>query len=161
MRAGSSASLTPVPSHRAADNKLLPMQMLGDHGDWNKEKPWEGSAHVPLVCGGPRVRQQVVSQPVTTMDLAATWLDLAGVSGMGRMVDSTSRSLLPVLRGDMPQNREFISSGLGQNASGLPLNLTWDWRMVVKRAVFSPAEAAATTLKYHLRNIIIQTGILN
>jgi len=88
-----------------------------------------------------------VAQPVTTMDLAATWLDFAGVSGMGKMVDSTSRSLVPVLRGTVAQNREFISSGLGMNSSGLPLNLTWDWRMVVKRAVFSGA-GSATTLKY-------------
>jgi len=33
------------------------------------------------------------------------------------------------------------------NSSGLPRNLTWDWRMVVKRAAFSGAEVA-TTLKY-------------
>ena len=55
--------------------------MLGDHSDWGKSKPWEGSAHVPLVCSGPSalVRRQMVRYPVTTMDLAATWLDFAGV----------------------------------------------------------------------------------
>ncbi len=48
-------------------------------GDWNKEKPWEGSTHVPLVCGGPSAQTQVVAQPVTTMDLAATWLEFASL----------------------------------------------------------------------------------
>ena len=28
-------------------------EMLGDHGDWEKSKPWEGASHVPLVCTGP------------------------------------------------------------------------------------------------------------
>jgi arylsulfatase A-like enzyme len=27
-------------------------EMLGDHGDVDKSKPWEGSAHVPLMCAG-------------------------------------------------------------------------------------------------------------
>ena len=27
-------------------------EMLGDHGDVDKSKPWEGSAHVPLICAG-------------------------------------------------------------------------------------------------------------
>lgn len=121
-------------------------EMLGDHGDWDKSKPWEGSAHVPLVCSGPGIRVQTVPQPVTTMDLAATWLEFAGLTGMAQ---STSRSLVPVLRGDVPQNREFISSGLGQNASGFPENQTWDWRMVVKRAVFSSKpDAEPQSLKY-------------
>ena len=131
-------------------------EMLGDHGDWDKSKPWEGSAHVPLVCTGPGVMAgQVVAQPVTTMDLAATWLHLAGVD---LMEQSTSRSLVPVLRGEAEQNRDFILSGLGQNASGIPAspstvvdpetNFTmWNWRMVVKRAAFR-AGSAPTTLKY-------------
>ena len=130
--------------------------MLGDHGDWDKSKPWEGSAHVPLVCSGPGVMAgQVVAQPVTTMDLAATWLHLAGVD---LMEQSTSRSLVPVLRGEAEQNRDFILSGLGQNASGIPAspstvvdpetNFTmWNWRMVVKRAAFR-AGSGPTTLKY-------------
>lgn len=131
-------------------------EMLGDHGDWDKEKPWEGSSHVPLVCSGPGIRMQTISQPVTTMDLAATWLDLAGLTGMGSMVQSTSRSLVPVLSGDVPQNREFVSSGLGQNASGFPANQTWDWRMVVKRAVFSSApDAEPQSLKYFLRRLFL------
>ena len=94
------------------------------------------------MCSGPGIRVQTIPQPVTTMDLAATWLDLAGLAGMGSMVQSTSRSLVPVLSGNVPQNRDFVSSGLGQNASGFPANQTWDWRMVVKRAVFSSAPDA-------------------
>jgi hypothetical protein len=27
-------------------------ELLGDHGDWAKSKPWEGATHVPLTCMG-------------------------------------------------------------------------------------------------------------
>ena len=68
------------------------------------------------------------------MDLAATWLDLAGValatSGMTRV---TSRSLRAVLNGSAASNRAFVSSGLGQNASGAGASNRFDWRMVVRR----------------------------
>ena len=43
--------------------------MLGDHGDVDKSKPWEGSAHVPLMCMGPGIVEgQTVTTPVATMD---------------------------------------------------------------------------------------------
>ena len=43
--------------------------MLGDHNDVDKSKPWEGSAHVPLMCMGPGIQKgQTVNIPVATMD---------------------------------------------------------------------------------------------
>ena len=50
---------------------------------------------VPLICAGPLVAHGVVSVPVTTLDLAATFIELAGglvPQGMN------STSLLPLLR---------------------------------------------------------------
>ena len=42
--------------------------MLGDHGDVDKSKPWEGSAHVPLMCAGPGIlANHTVTLPVATM----------------------------------------------------------------------------------------------
>ena len=43
-------------------------EMLGDHGDVDKSKPWEGSAHVPLMCAGPGIlANHTVTLPVATM----------------------------------------------------------------------------------------------
>lgn len=56
---------------------------------------WMAAMSVPLICAGPLVAHGVVSVPVTTLDLAATFIELAGglvPQGMN------STSLLPLLR---------------------------------------------------------------
>jgi len=129
-------------------------EMLGDHNDWSKSKPWEGSAHVPLACTGPPSLvkpRQLITHPVSTMDLAATWLDFARVQpARSGMTLVTSASLRGVLNGSETANRRFVASGLGRNATGAG-NPTWNWRMVVKR-VDTPAGANVSSgtalLKY-------------
>lgn len=86
----------------------------------------EGSAHVPFACRGPPhlVRGgRRLTQPVATMDLAATWLELAGLStDAAGMTGVTSRSLAGLIKGTSDTGpRDYVSSGL--------LN----WRMVVQR----------------------------
>lgn len=50
-------------------------EMLGDHGDVDKSKPWEGSAHVPLMCAGPGIiAGQTLSLPVATMDMVCHYV---------------------------------------------------------------------------------------
>merc|ERR1712194_480749 len=71
---------------------------LGDHGKWGKERPWEGSAHVPLIVSGPGIQQgKVVGTAVTTLDLPGTFFDYAGVSAAAGM---TTQSLKPLLDAD-------------------------------------------------------------
>ena len=54
-------------------------EMLGDRSSTAKSKPWQSSMSVPLICSGPGINvNAVVSRPVTTMDLAATFIDFAG-----------------------------------------------------------------------------------
>ena len=51
-------------------------EMLSDHGDVGKTMPWSGSVSVPLACSGPGIAKgKIVTRPVSTMDLAATFLD--------------------------------------------------------------------------------------
>jgi len=70
-------------------------EMLGDHGLWGKTKPHQGSAAVPLVVAGLGVKKKrAVAQPVSTLDLPATFLDFAGVERPPAM---DSRSLRAVL----------------------------------------------------------------
>ena len=70
---------------------------LGDHGEWSKFSPWEVSNHVPLIASGPGILSgRVETTPVSIIDLAATFLDLAGLQPAPWM---DSRSLMPVLSG--------------------------------------------------------------
>lgn len=90
-------------------------EMLQDHGDIGKCVPWEGSVSVPLVCmGGPIVKGKAIHQPVSTMDLAGTFLDFAGVSPHPGMTSVSLRQFL-TNRDDVPNAltyRPTVSSGL-------------------------------------------------
>eukprot|EP00658_Telonema_sp_P-2_P026664 TRINITY_DN2078_c0_g1_i2.p1 TRINITY_DN2078_c0_g1~~TRINITY_DN2078_c0_g1_i2.p1 ORF type:complete len:440 (+),score=104.09 TRINITY_DN2078_c0_g1_i2:45-1364(+) len=95
-------------------------EMLGDHGGWAKSKPWEASASVPLLCWGEKfgiVANATISTPVSTLDLAGTFMDYGGAKPAPGM---TTASLRPMLVGSEAPVRSFISSGL-QN-----------WRMAVQ-----------------------------
>lgn len=54
-------------------------EMLGDHGRWNKSVAYEPSVHVPLVIAGPGVQTGRCDALVELIDLAATFIDLAGL----------------------------------------------------------------------------------
>lgn len=91
-------------------------EMLGDHNRWGKSVPYQPSIGVPLIMAGPGVPGGVVSDAlVSVMDLAATFLDYAGLA---RPADMDSRSLRPLLEGRTRSHRQHVLSGLG------------DWRVV-------------------------------
>lgn len=109
-------------------------EMLGDHGQIAKAKPWQGSISVPLLCFGPGVKNgSIYADPVTTLDLPGTFLDYAGY---GRApYPMTTRSLRPLLQDASKRHakmfhnkavehlhpvRECVSSGYGS------------WRAVIK-----------------------------
>ena len=96
-------------------------EQLGDHGNSGKEMPWQSSISVPLICFGPNIPMGTVhSEPVSTLDLPGTFLDLASV---GKTEPMTLESLLPVLLDDsVTPRRSFVSSGLDT------------WRLVVKES---------------------------
>jgi len=92
-------------------------EMLGDHMDWGKTLPWQGSISVPLVVtgGAPGLglkNNQVISGlPVSTMDITGTILDFAGISPVMNM---TTQSFKNILYG-LPTStypRQYVSSGL-------------------------------------------------
>lgn len=73
-------------------------EMLGDHGRFGKASHHEGSVHVPLVVAGPGVREGAESAAlVELIDLAATFLDLAGLEVPS---DFDAKSFCPILTSD-------------------------------------------------------------
>eukprot|EP00051_Salpingoeca_urceolata_P002536 m.51031 g.51031 ORF g.51031 m.51031 type:complete len:567 (+) comp12194_c0_seq1:132-1832(+) len=89
-------------------------EMLGDRAATAKEKPWQSSLGIPLVCMGPDIaRGRMVDFPVTLMDLGATFLDIGG----GRKPPGmNSTTFLPLMQASIPlpprPPRTLIHSGL-------------------------------------------------
>jgi len=54
--------------------------MLGERGLWFKMNFFEGSARVPLMISAPDMAPDLVSDPVSTLDILPTLADLAGLS---------------------------------------------------------------------------------
>ena len=85
-------------------------EMLGDHDRWGKSVPFQASAGVPLVIAGPGIAEGVQSEAlVSLMDLAATFVDFAGVTVPEEM---ESRSLRPLLDTGRGEHREHARSAL-------------------------------------------------
>jgi arylsulfatase A-like enzyme len=74
---------------------------LGDLGLYDKRFMYEPGLHVPLIARGPGVKQGVPDQFVMNIDLAPTFLDLAGLPVPEFM---QGRSFAPLLRGEVPQD---------------------------------------------------------
>ena len=73
---------------------------LGDLGLYDKRFMYEPGVHVPLLARGPGIKAgSVPTQIVSNIDLAPTFLDLAGLPVPGSM---QGRSLAPLLRGESP-----------------------------------------------------------
>lgn len=121
-------------------------EMLGDRGLHGKTQPYQASAAVPLVIAGPGVGEgQVIERPVSTMDLAATFLDYGGVAKPAAM---DSQSLRPCLEGKAPAPREVVTSALGN------WRLVFDGRYKLIAGMGAGAEGGATakdTILYDLR----------
>lgn len=75
---------------------------LGDLGLYDKRFMYEPGLHVPLIARGPGVKpESVPEQFVANIDLAPTFLDLAGIPVPDSM---QGRSIVPLLRGETPKD---------------------------------------------------------
>jgi arylsulfatase A-like enzyme len=75
-------------------------EMLGDHGEWGKVQPYEGSLRIPLVMAGPKIERGRVSDARAELaDIGATLLDATGIEVTPGIA---ARSLMPVLDGTRP-----------------------------------------------------------
>ena len=97
-------------------------ELLGDHGLYLKgPTPYEGLLKVGLVMTGPGIAtNQVVADPVSTVDLAATFLDFAGIE-MPEMPQS--RSLRPLMDGHDSRDVAYSEWNLHPSRAGVTLQL--------------------------------------
>jgi arylsulfatase len=86
-------------------------EMLGDYGQWQKQSPLQASIGVPLAVAGPGVaKRNLCDDPVTILDLHATFLEVAGAK-LSNDVDSRSMARYLADQADPP--RDVVFSGLG------------------------------------------------
>lgn len=108
--------LNPVSGVRAmaGDNTIILFtsdhgEMLGDHYCWRKSLPYEPSARIPFLVQAPQQfgfeENVIVDEAVCLEDIMPTLLDLADVA-IPETVDG--RSLVPLLRGEKPEWREYL-----------------------------------------------------
>lgn len=111
-------------------------EWLGDHGLMLKgPMPYEGLLRVAMVASGPGIAAgKKVEDPISTLDLAATFCDYGGASALG---PQHGRSLRPLLE-DQGAAREFALSEWDVAASrcGVELKLrtvrTRDWKLTME-----------------------------
>jgi arylsulfatase A-like enzyme len=95
-------------------------EMLGDHNRWGKHVPYQASAGIPLIIAGLDTKPNRSSNAlVSLIDIAATFLDYAGLPKLPQM---DARSLRPVLTGKSAKHRELLHSALEE------WRLVWDGR---------------------------------
>jgi arylsulfatase A-like enzyme len=120
--------LTALHDLGVADNTLVVYttdhgELLGNHGLYLKgPTPYEDLLRVTLVARGPGVAgSRVISEPVSTLDLAATFYDAAGVSAPR---DLQSRSLAKLLRGESDaRDTAWSEWHVHPSRCGVPLKL--------------------------------------
>ena len=85
-------------------------EMLGDHGLFQKQAPYEPSIHIPLIVAGPGIAQGKESDALVDMyDLNPTICALAGVDAAP---DMDACSFDQILFGNQTEHREEIMTAL-------------------------------------------------
>ena len=95
-------------------------EMLGDHNRWGKHVPYHASAGIPLIIAGLDTNPNKETDALTSLiDIAATFLDYAGLEQLPQM---EAQSLRPILTGKTKKHREVLYSALEE------WRLVWDGR---------------------------------
>ena len=95
--------------------------MMGDHGLYLKGPMfYEGVLRVPLIIAGPEIPvDKLIQTPVSTIDLASTFLESAGVVS----TNEQSRSLHPVIQGEETRECAWSEWKVHPSRLGVALDL--------------------------------------
>ncbi|WP_152045545.1 choline-sulfatase [Aureimonas psammosilenae] len=109
--------------------------MLGERGLWFKMNFFEASARVPLMIAAPALPPGLVRTPVSTLDIAPTLTDLAGI-GMAEVAPWTDGvSLVPVAEG---RTREPVPMEYAAEGSEAPMVALREGRFKYVRCELDP-----------------------
>ncbi len=92
--------------------------LLGERGLWYKMSFLEHSSRIPLIMAGPGVSQGTCASPVSLVDIAPTFIDIAGGADLGAPMDG--RSLIPLMAGG-EDDGEAICEHCAECAPGWPM----------------------------------------
>jgi choline-sulfatase len=109
--------------------------MLGERGLWYKMNFYEWSARVPLMVAAPGMPARRVDTPVSTVDLAPTLAELAGIDLSEVMPWTDGVSLVPVAAG---ASRGPVRMEYAAEASEAPLVAIRDGRYKYVACVLDP-----------------------
>ncbi len=104
---------------RQRDNTIIVFvsdhgDMLGEKGLWFKMSFYEGSARVPMMISAPAIPPGLITEPVSTIDMAPTLADLAGISMEEVSPWTEGESLVKVANGEArsgPVLMEYAAEG--------------------------------------------------
>jgi len=86
-------------------------EMLGDHGRWEKQVPFEAAVRVPLIVAGPNVAGGATCATAASLtDLGVTFLE---VSGAQPLPEADGESLAPWFAEPERKARRIVRCGLG------------------------------------------------
>ncbi len=99
--------------------------MLGERGLWYKMCFFEHSVRVPLIVAGPGIRNAVIPNACSTLDLLPTLLDLvtegSGLSSIEPAQPFDGRSLQTLLTGDGNDTESFAISEYSAECTSHPM----------------------------------------
>jgi arylsulfatase A-like enzyme len=92
---------------------------MGEHGLWQKQSLFEGSARVPLLIVAPGTAKPgtVVDEPVGQIDLFPTLAELAGIEAPGNL---QGQSLVPLLKDPTAKGRGWAITQVVRGGVGNP-----------------------------------------
>jgi arylsulfatase A-like enzyme len=132
---------------------------FGEHGQFGKGRGlgshWAQSAlyrevtRVPLIIRLPATQSRVAGGPVSSVDIAPTVLDLAGIAIPPSV---HGLSLAPALRGEGPSPRDFAVSSFPLYNPGEPSRIVDDWLRTVDEPHFSTVSTDRWTFLYSTEN---------
>lgn len=98
---------------------------MGEHGLWQKQSLFEGSARVPLLVVAPGVAKpgSTAVTPVSHLDLYPTLTELAGVKAPANL---QGQSLVPILKDPQAKGRgwaitQVVRGGIGRPGKSAPI----------------------------------------